>query len=306
MPDTPTIFITGGRGRLGRALTTYLVEKGYDIRVYSRNEQNNAKSISALPADLEKKKGGVLIHLAWSVVPAEAEKNPQIQWDEDLPLLQKILHGLFKGKKTSSPAARFVFFSSGSVYGESRDSETAFQEGDRTNPKGLYAAAKVEAEQMILKSVSQGLRAAILRISNPYGFSMGKERPQGVIPALCRTAENRGTFSMWGNGSAEKDYLYIEDLCRAVELIIKRQIEGTYNIASGEYVSLEKLILMIEELTGNSIRVESRPAPVWDVQHGRFASQRIQKATGWQPVVPLRQGLIKFWSDFRRTLVLQK
>lgn len=136
MPDTPTIFITGGRGRLGRALTTYLVEKGYDIRVYSRNEQNNAKSISALPADLEKKKGGVLIHLAWSVVPAEAEKNPQIQWDEDLPLLQKILHGLFKGKKTSSPAARFVFFSSGSVFtAKAEIRKRRFRRGTGLTPK---------------------------------------------------------------------------------------------------------------------------------------------------------------------------
>jgi len=306
MTKVPSIFITGGRGRLGRALTTYFVEKGYDVRVYSRSAGENVYSTTTLPADLKNQNGGVLLHLAWSVVPAEAETNPKIQWDEDLPFLKRILHDLLKGKKTILHTTRFVFFSSGAVYGESKNPKTVFQEGDPTHPRSLYGSAKVEAEQMIQKSASQGLRAAILRISNPYGFCGGKERPQGVIPALCHSAENQETFRMWGDGSAEKDYLYIGDLCRAVELIIEKQIEGTYNIASGESVSLQRLILMLEELTGIPIQVKSCPAPPWDVQRGRFSYQRIRKATGWVPTVPLRQGLIKFWSGLNRTSVLHK
>lgn len=299
-PNNLSIGITGSRGRLGSVLAARLKEKGAEVRTYSRYAESGGSELSQLPEDYQEGRVDVVLHLAWSVVPAEAEKNPEIQWREDLPLLKSLLEQMVRKKKSSSKNKHFIFFSSGSVYGEQDRPGQLFKEEDRLKPKSIYARAKTTAETMILDWSQQGLRTAILRITNPYGFLQTKERPQGVIPAICNAAEQKKPFTMWGDGAAVKDYLHMEDLCKAVEAAIRDRLEGIYNIASGQSVALLDLIEKIREVTGLPIQVRQAPAEAWDVQHAGYSAEKLQATTGWTPQVHLEEGLRKFWADFKK------
>lgn len=299
-PNNLSIGITGSRGRLGSVLAAHLKEKGAEVRTYSRYAESGGSELSQLPEDYQEGRVDVVLHLAWSVVPAEAEKNPEIQWREDLPLLKNLLEQMVRKKTSSSKNKHFIFFSSGSVYGEQDRPGQLFKEGDRLKPKSIYARAKEAAETLILDRSQKGLRAAILRITNPYGFLQKNERPQGVIPAICYSAQQKRPFTMWGDGTAVKDYLHMEDLCKAVEAAIRDRLEGIYNIASGESVALLDLLEKIREVTGLPIQVRQAPAEAWDVQHAGYSAQKLRAATGWAPEVSLGEGLQKFWADWKK------
>jgi len=299
-PKNFSVGITGSRGRLASVLAAHLRQRGVAVRAYSRTPDSENLELSQLPKDLQTGMVNVVIHLAWSVVPAEAEKNPEIQWREDLPLLRNLLEQIARKKNSSPENNHFIFFSSGSVYGEQDLPGQLFAEGDRLKPKGLYARAKEAAESMILDQGKKSLRAAILRITNPYGFLQKSGRPQGVIPALCYAAKQQKPFTVWGDGAAIKDYLYMEDLCTGVEAVIRGQLEGIYNIASGEPVALLDLIEKFRKITNLPLEVHQAPAKSWDVQHAGYSAQKLRTATGWTPTVFLDEGLQKFWSDWNQ------
>lgn len=153
---------------------------------------------------------------------------------------------------------------------------------------------------MILAKMKFGFPAAILRATNIYGFSQAHPRPQGVISALFRAATTRKPFVLWGDGTAAKDYLFVEDFFRAVDSVLCHGLDGIFNVGSGECVSVRTLIEIIQNLTQANITIRPTPAAPWDVQQGKFAFSRIHQATGWLPCFSIHQGLARVWHDFGR------
>jgi len=273
---------------------SYLRQKRVVLRPYSRSPSPGDWELAKLPQDIKQGKMDVILHLAWSVVPAEAELDPEGQWREDLPQLGRMLDAIAERNYRGEAPVHLIFFSSGSVYGEGSNSTPLFEERHPRVPKGVYARAKAEAEDMILKHVPQGLKATILRVTNPYGFPQKEERPQGVIPALIHAAQKNRPFTLWGDGSALKDYLYIEDFCSAVEKIIQRRLFGVVNLASGESVALRDLLELIQKMLGVCVKIQQIPPASWDVQHARYSSRLLQEATGWVPNFSLKKGLLRY------------
>ena len=292
-----TISITGAKGRLAKALISYLIKKRVVLRPYSRSPSLGDWELAKLPQDIKQGKVDVILHLAWSVVPAEAELDPEGQWRDDLPQLSGLLDAIAERNYRNGTPVHLIFFSSGSVYGEGSNSTPIFEEFHPRVPKGIYARAKAEAEDMILKHVPQGLKATILRVTNPYGFPQNEKRPQGVIPALVHAAQKSRPFTLWGDGSALKDYLYIEDFCSAVEKIIQDQLFGVFNLANGESVALRDLLELIQKMLGARVNIQQIPPAGWDVQHARYSSRLLQEATGWVPSFSLKKGLLRYLMD---------
>lgn len=106
------IFITGGRGRLARSLSPLLSQQGHQIKTFSRNANVQNLPLAGFGRELERNPADVILHLAWSTVPATAEFEPGIEWREDLPLLSLIGAQILRQKKTTGRAPLLVFFSS--------------------------------------------------------------------------------------------------------------------------------------------------------------------------------------------------
>jgi UDP-glucose 4-epimerase len=257
----------------------------------SRNADAHHLPLGYLPHLLVQNPPDVLIHMAWSTVPSSAESNPGTEWYNDLPLLSEMLRDVDARRIQTNRPTHLVFFSSCAVYGEPTKPSDVLDEHCKPSPIGWYARGKAHAEQLIEAFSDRGNPAAVLRVTNPYGFAQDARCLQGVIPALVRAAVTGNEFSMWGGGDAVKDYLHISDLCRAVECVVRSRLQGTYNVAAGRSVSLGDLVGMVEEITNRTVECRAAPAAPWDVRSGRYSHQALTAATGWKPSVDLAEGL---------------
>jgi len=289
------ICITGARGRLGSAFGTALSKTGHKIVRLSRNADAQFGCLSELPT-LIRDGADVILHMAWSSVPATAESNRGQIWREDLPLIASILDEcctLPAGDKRPL----FVFFSSCSVYGQHRQGRVApFQETDETNPLGWYAGGKIAAENLINSFSRCGVKALILRVSNPYGFAQGPHSAQGILPAALSAARTGQKLRIWGDGSARKDFLHIDDLCGAVSQALEQGLTGTFNVCSGRSASINEALGVLESVVGQPVRREHLPQATWDVTNANYSNKLFVEATNWAPSISLEQGMKDFVS----------
>ncbi|MBQ9327060.1 MAG: NAD-dependent epimerase/dehydratase family protein [Solobacterium sp.] len=195
---------------------------------------------------------------------------------------QKLIDALKHGN-----AHRFIYFSSGgTIYGNTTH---PIKEEDPIDPMSLYARSKARAEQLIRDS---GLSYLILRLSNPYGGYQVAEKKQGVIPILIRKALCHEVFEMFVETSSVRDYFYITDLSRAITGLIDADVsDETINIGSGTGTSLRELISLIEEETGEAIRISLKNSDVPVVQSIVLDISKLKNITGVLPKVSLREGI---------------
>lgn len=289
-PSPPRkVLVTGGRGRLAGCIQPHLAQAGHEVVLLSRTEGPGYLAAESYFLTPLPEQADVVLHLAWSTLPANSECNVGIEWEQDLPLLFRMLRRL-----AESPArdrTQFIFFSSGgAVYGPGLGRPA--REDDPCRPIGWYAQAKVAAEEIVQAFAErQGLACTILRVSNPYGFSVPEHRGQGIIPHAFACARRGQPLSLWGDGSARKDFLHSSDFNRAIEAVIRHRLTGIYNLASGVSHSVCEVLEHIEAITGRKLALDHGPARAWDVQTSLLDSGKLMAATGWSPQVSLEQGL---------------
>jgi UDP-glucose 4-epimerase len=289
VPLPASILLTGARGRLAACIRPHLERAGHQVTGYSRAAAPGQPSLDELLVSPWLASPAVLLHLAWSTLPATSEQKVGTEWEQDLPLLFKVLQ-----KIAGTPAAarpHFIFFSSGgAVYGPGIGRPV--QESDPCRPIGWYAEAKLAAEEIIrIYAERHGLACTVLRVSNPYGFPVPVERAQGIIPRALHCAWTGETLNLWGDGTARKDFIHYTDFNRALQAVIDRRLTGTFNLAAGRSFSVRYIISRVEAITGRQIRLKSSPAPAWDVQSSELDNGKLAAAAAWTPEVSLDAGL---------------
>lgn len=142
-----------------------------------------------------------------------------------------------------------VFISSGgAVYGDNTINKEGHNEKDVLFPKSAYGVSKLVIEKYLyLYSSLYGINVLITRLSNPYGpYHYSKK--QGIINIALEKAMNHESLEIWGDGNGRKDYIYIDDFCKILFLLIKRSI-GPYmvlNIGSGSLLSVNEIAQTIK------------------------------------------------------------
>lgn len=282
-----SLLVTGGRGRLASLIADHFRAPAHDVILYSRTSGDGFQALGNLPGALSG--AAAVLHLAWSTLPATSEKGGGLEWKNDLPPLEQMLQAIAALPALDRP--HFVFFSSGgTVYGNAPGRPNI--ESDPCLPIGWYGRAKLAAEQLIESYVARhGLPCAVLRISNPYGYPVPKNRAQGIIPHAIRCAVEDQPLSLWGDGSARKDFLYYTDFLSAVESVIQRRLTGTFNLSAHASHTVREVIGLVEKNTGRAVRLTLQPAPFWDVRDSQLDNSHLIAATGWQPQVSLDEGI---------------
>lgn len=286
--NSQRIYATGGRGRLASLIADHFRAPTHEVALFSRADHEFQSLRSLLDNDVLSG-ANTLLHLAWSSLPATSEQTPGIENENDLPYLRGLLTSMAALPPEKRP--HLVFFSSGgAVYGNAINQPN--KESDDCHPIGSYGHAKLAAEQLINEfSNRYGLNCTNLRISNPYGYPVPKKRVQGLIPHALRCAAEEEPLTLWGDGSAQKDFLYYTDFLSGLEQVISHQLTGTVNLCAGESHSVNEIIGMVEKHTEKSISLTRKPAPVWDVQDSRLDSNHLSTSTGWSPQVALDEGI---------------
>jgi dTDP-glucose 4,6-dehydratase len=183
---------------------------------------------------------------------------------------------------------RFVQVSTDEVYGST--ARGSFRESDPVQPNSPYSASKSGADLLVRAfHRTYGFPAVITRSSNNYG---PYQHPEKFIPLFITNAIEGKPLPIYGDGSNVRDWIYVEDNCRAIELVGRRGVAGeAYNIGAGEEHPNIEIARKIIELTGADEAllafVSDRPGHDW-----RYSlDARKIRALGWRPRVGFDEGL---------------
>jgi dTDP-glucose 4,6-dehydratase len=182
----------------------------------------------------------------------------------------------------------FLLVSTDEVYGDVAEGRST--EDDPLRPRSPYSASKAGGE-MIARSyaISHGLPLLVTRGSNNYG---PYQYPEKIIPVHITNAIDDLPLPLYNDGSAVRDYIYVEDHCRALDLVLHEGgIGEIYNIGTGRETSGREVAGTVVELVG---KPESLIQPVADrAGHDYRYALDIAKiqALGWEPAVEFREGV---------------
>jgi dTDP-glucose 4,6-dehydratase len=194
--------------------------------------------------------------------------------------------------------ARFVQVSTDEIYG-SLGASGRFQETSPLDPSSPYAASKAAADLLVLAyRKTYGLDAVITRCGNNYG---PRQFPEKLIPLFITNALEDRQLPLYGDGLNVRDWIHVEDHCRAIRLVLERATAGAvYNIsAESERTNREICRIILAELgkPESLVRfVEDRPG-----HDRRYALDpgRLRADLGWSPQIALADGLSKTIAWYR-------
>lgn len=282
-----------GNGFIANALTLRLDEKCIKYKVVSNDvNDESAEKIKAdisLVAnnDLVLEKVNTVIYFAHSSVPYSSMEN--ILKDAE----QNILTAIKLFDKFAKKNIRVIYISSGgSVYGNQLEKTT---EKSLPEPISAYGLSKYTVENY-LKLFHHNYRLSydILRLSNIYGIGQKQTKPQGIICALAQAFNKREAFSIWGDGKAKKDYLYIDDVCEALlRVILSAPSNNTYNVAFGKSHSILDILSIFEKYFGYEIEYKKLKPYDFDVQNVILDNSKFAGDYDWQPKIDLETGITK-------------
>jgi nucleoside-diphosphate-sugar epimerase len=137
------------------------------------------------------------------------------------------------------------------------------------------------------------MQVRIARFQNCYGpmgaWAGGREKAPSAICRKVAEAEDGGSIEVWGDGTAVRSFIYVDDLVDGVVTLIRSDVREPANIGNREYVTVEQLVDTVMEVAGKSLHVEWVEGPV-GVQSRNFSNDRIE-SLGWAPRHSLRDGL---------------
>jgi len=195
---------------------------------------------------------------------------------------------LLEAARRAPALRRFVQISTDEVYGSVP--EGASVETDELKPRNPYSASKAAADRLAYSYwASYGVPVVITRASNNYGPN---QFPEKVIPLFITNLIDGMKVPLYGDGLNVRDWLHVDDHCRAIDLVISHGADGeVYNIGGGNEVRnvdlTHRLIALVGKDDGMIQPVADRPG-----HDRRYALDTTKlRSLGWSPQVPFEEGL---------------
>jgi UDP-glucose 4-epimerase len=291
---------------MGVHLVDRLLESERTVRIYDRSPntfravpQGVAENIEGQLRDYELIRDAVegvevVYHLASTTVPSTS--NDDLIYDVGSNLIDTI--HLLKSC-VEFGVRKVVFASSVAVYGLPKALPIA--EDHPTHPISSYGIAKLAIEKYLeLFRRLYGLDYLALRISNPYGPYQNPMGHQGVVGMFLHRVYNEEPLTVWGDGSALRDYLYITDLVDALERAAEVESqERVLNVGSGRATSLKELLQLIARTVGVQPAVDYFPARAVDIPVSVLDISRARAELGWSPKTEIPEGVATTWTWIR-------
>ena len=308
----PRALVTGAAGFIGSHLCELLLDRGFSVVgmdnlltgdvtnidhltgrdfVFVKHDVTNYIALEG-PLDL-------IFHFASPASPIDYLKVP-IQTLKVGSLGTHNSLGLAKAKQ-----ARFLLASTSEVYGDPLvhpQREDYWGNVNPVGPRGVYDEAKrfSEAMTMAYRRV-HGVETRIVRIFNTYGPRMRVEDGR-AIPAFLSQALRDQDVTVFGDGSQTRSLCFVSDLVDGIFRLMTSGESDPVNIGNPQEMTIRDLAERIIALTGSRSRIVYRPLPVDDPRVRQPDIGRARAKLGWEPKVPLEQGLAVTIDYFRRRL----
>ncbi|MCP4419609.1 MAG: NAD-dependent epimerase/dehydratase family protein [Chloroflexi bacterium] len=298
------LLITGGAGFIGANLIRLLLTTGYEITVLDNlSTAVRDRYLAGLPIRLVQ--GDILnanlvndtvaghdavIHLAAQTgVPGSIE-NPRHDCEVNVIGTFNLLEASRKAQ-----VKRFIFASSNAPLGRQPPPAT---EDKAPLPISPYAASKLAGEGYCLAyHGSWGLGTIVLRFANLYGpFSRHKE---SVVAKFFKDIVTEGQLVIYGDGRQTRDFIYVTDLCRAVQMALISDISGEiFQIATGQETTIQELSQIIQTVSQREAQISHSPSRRGDIKQNFSQISKAESMLKWKPTVSLHEGLTLTWDWF--------
>jgi UDP-glucuronate decarboxylase len=311
------LLVTGGAGFLGSHLCERLVKNGDEVicldNYFSGKRANIAhlrdyKNFEVVTHDIVEPillEVDQIYNLACPASPVHYQYNPVKTIKTSVMGTINML-GLAKRVR-----ARILLTSTSEVYGDPEVHPQTEEYWGHVNPIGersCYDEGKRVAECLMMNYHRQNnVDVKIVRIFNTYGPRMAINDGR-VVSNFCVAALRGEPLELYGDGSATRSFAYVDDLIEAIVRMMNTPtgLTGPINIGNPDEFTVEELAKMTIELTGSSSQIVRKPTRPDDPTRRRPDITLAKKHLGWEPKIPLREGLTRSIEYFRKELKLTR
>lgn len=241
------IIILGGNGFIGtNLLKNFSSNSSYSVRGYSSRECN-LLSIDSINSALSSITSDSIIIMTSSI--NRLKENTYNSMIKNITMAENI--GRFI---EGHPVGYLIFLSTVDVYGIVKN---IINEKLLPDPNDYYAMSKLSSEFILKKYCTKGnIPLLIMRLSGVYGHGdEGKSTMNRIIDSIATT--NRGII--WGDGTDKRDFVYVDDVCRIINMAIEKKIDMTLNVATGKSYSINQIFDIIKSCYPGDFIVEYKP-----------------------------------------------
>ncbi|MBN1672215.1 MAG: NAD(P)-dependent oxidoreductase [Kiritimatiellae bacterium] len=284
-----TVLVTGGTGLIGRELVRQLAKAHVRLLVPTRRPPARRPGVEYLRADLTR--AAQVRAMAKRLPACDAFVHLAAALPDCRDCLAENLGALLSLLKVPAVArvARMVYASSIDVYGGRVGGPNAISERAGCAPATEYGLSKYLGEELLAWHCrTHGIPLAVLRLSQVYG--PGDLRPIKLIPIALRNVKAGEPVTLFGDGSARRNYLYVRDAAGAVIQALRRPAAGVFNIAPEEQTSVAQVIRHLRRLLGNRLVVR-RAAAAGRPRHAILAVEKAKRELGFSCRIPFRKGI---------------
>jgi UDP-glucose 4-epimerase len=312
-------LVSGGAGFIGSTLVDALTVRGDEVIAVDDLSTGREANLSAaltrgaklIPADvrdsrsmqsiLEVDRPDVVFHLAAQVDVRVSVTDP----GNDVRVNVEGTVNMLEAARQAGVES-FIFVSSCAVYGDpfngrerGRTSETArrdqfpLTESAHIRPDAPYGQGKLGAEGYVaLYRNLHGLRTVSLRLANVYGPRQNPVGESGVVAIFCGHLINGSRPTVFGDGLQTRDYVYVDDVVRALLAAADSDVRGEYNIGTGIETSVLEVAEALTRITGrNDFEPVLAPAHPGEIRHMALSCELARAELGWEFEVLLEEGL---------------
>lgn len=289
------VTVIGANSPFGLHLVPALAASGLDVTAAVREmsraapEWSENSSITAIELDITAK---VLPQINSEVVVwlahIDAGRFNEFEVEQNLAAFSGVLERL-RGTSTE----KIVFISSGgSIYGHPEI--LPIPEGHPRKPLSSYGLAKRAMEDRLHEFAAEtGIKTAILRPGNLYGFERPERNTKGVTAAFLRSLDNGEKFTLVQGGKTVRDFVHIDDACRAVLAAVNVPMsEVIWNVGTEKGTSILRIIELILCLRGRDMpQFDEIRNYGSDVFENILSIGRIRAEAGWNPTISIEEGI---------------
>jgi len=289
------VLVTGGAGFIGSNIADALKARGDDVVVVddisTGDRANIAPGIALRVADVsdatalrEAVRGerfDAVVHCASKTKVVESMEKPDLY-------RRVIVEGTRNVVRLAEDARAKMFVNistGGAIYGETRICATEAVPVDAASNYGKF---KAEAEQIVAAAPVSNIT---LRLANVYGPRQRQDLEGGVVAIFAGRWKRGEQLTVFGDGDAQRDYIFVGDVVDAVLAAFAGKWKGVYNIGTGVPTSVNELIAAMTEILGPPAGITKAPERPGELQRSCIDSSRAKRDGLWQSRTGLLDGL---------------
>ena len=306
------VLITGGAGFIGSFLAHKLVVNEDEVVIVDDLSMGRLENIADIQDEvtfykhtvcdedfmhnlLLKEKFDYIYYLAAVSSVADSVVRP---WYTHLVNQESVVNTLEFIRVNNLPIKKFLFTSSAAVYGNAADFPKT--EDSHIDPLTPYAIDKYASERYTIDyGRLYNIPTVAVRLFNVYGPRQNPDSEySGVLSIVTKCLKENKPFSLYGDGSQTRDFVYVEDVVDALIKISTEIVEPTvYNIANGDETPLINVIHTYEDIAGIKLNIVQKEARQGDIHKSRADVSKL-KGIGFKPQWSLHDGLTNYWKYY--------